>query len=231
MIYFEKNTYQYEIAFRFDCISAQLVTAIAVDGVVSSKHFAMVFKDGATNQTVMSIGDGTEASPIFQMRMASDRIILWGGWFVTLKRWQDWCNAYVPILADLLRGIPLEFVAGLSAQYNYAVPIECLRPGRTIPELEPVRAFYQRFTPIELLSRGNVAMVFSDEAGREALGWNVGGSTMPGHENIGFNHRWLTLEKQLDLKGNVRAHMTRAEELLRNFDEGFLSLVTKTVER
>jgi hypothetical protein len=227
MFDFGKNTYQYEVGFKFDCISTQMVTDITLNTVPVGKHFGSVSKDPATNHTVLSTGEGSEASPLFQLRLGSDKIILWGGWHVPLPIFQDWCGKLLVELAQYLRGIPVSFIGTLTTQYNFAVPSDRMIPAVNIPEVEPIRKFYLRFIPQELLKRGNMAMVFGDELGRELLSWTVGAGTVPGHESITFSYRWNTMENQFSCKENFAIHLAKSNERLDKFCNGFLSLFVR----
>ncbi len=226
MVNFGKNTYQYEIVYKFDCLSIEFVNELARHFVGPKKRFSMISKDAGNNHTIMSTGAGTEVSPLFQLRIGADRLIFWGGWFVSLDQWHQHVNQFLPEISQFVRNIPVEFIGNLTSQCNFAVPSSRLRRATTVPELEPVVNFYQKFVPKELLKRGNLVMAFADEQGREVLSWGVGGGVpVAGHENIGFTFRWNTFEDQLDLKSALLSHFSRYERFLEDFQRGFLSLI------
>ena len=227
MIDFDRNTYQYEIAFKFDCISPDLVAEIVRQVVFLKKMFSFVTKDAQSNQTVLSVGQGTDESPAFQLRIGPDKVLAWAGWFVSLQKWQDWRNGILSELAKYLGKLPLESIAWVSTQNVVAIPNNRLRPGDTIPELAPIRSFYKRFVPPELLNRSNASLAFADDNLRELLTLVVGGTNVPLHENITFGLRWNAVDDKADLGHNLLAHAARSDKLLDNLDEGLISLFLK----
>src|ERR1700693_1776041 len=90
IIDFGKNTYQYEIDLKFDFISPEAVRRIVEDLYVSKRQFTAVSKDASTNQTALTKGEGTPDSPVFQLRIAPDKILIWAGWYVPYEKWQQW---------------------------------------------------------------------------------------------------------------------------------------------
>ena len=228
IIDFGRNTYQHEIGFKFDCISPELVRDVVREMLVSKKQFSTVAKEGSTNQTYLTRGEGTESSPLFQVRIGSDKIVLWAGWYVPFEKWQEWRNAILLQLTRYVEPVPIEVVGALTSQYVFLVPSENLKQGDSIPELQPIREFYKRFIPRELIKRGNVYLVFGDEQGKETLTWWTGGSTAPGEENITFIFRSNVVDAARRLEENLLAHTARSDGLLKGFHAGLLSLLVKT---
>jgi hypothetical protein len=195
--------------------------------VFLKKMFSFVTKDAQSNQTVLSVGQGTVESPALQLRIGPDKVLLWAGWFVSLQKWQDWRNGLLSELAKHLSKLPLESIASVSTQSIVAIPNDRLRPGNTIPELAPIRSFYKRFVPQELLDRSTVSLAFADDNLRELLTLVVGATNVPLHENVTFGLRWNAVDTKSDLGHNLLAHAARSDKLLSNVDDGFISLFLK----
>ena len=229
IIDFGKNTYQYEIDFRFDCISTATVRRIVDNLLISKKRFSVVAKEESTNQTVLTEGQGTPQSPVFQVKIGLDKILLWTGWNVPYEKWQQWRSSVFADLQVLTQEIQTEMVLACASQYAFIVPADKLKHGNQIPELAPVRAFYARAVPEELLERYNAFLAFGDTSGKEALSFYVGpGPQTPDEGNITFNFRWNTFDKNIKLEQNLLAHAARSDRLLELFHAGLLSLLIKS---
>lgn len=227
IIDFGKNTYQYEIDFRFDFISPEVVRRIVEDLHLSKGRFTAVSKDPSTNQTALTQGDGTPESPVYQLRIAPDKILIWAGWHVTYEKWQQWRTSLFTDLQRLINDVTTELVLGCTSQSIVIVPAEKLIRGDQIPEITPVRDFYARFVPEELLQRYNAHLAFGDEEGKENLVFFVGAGQTPEEGNITFNVRWNSFDRKLSLDDNLRAHAARSDTLFDLFNSRLLSLLIK----
>jgi len=228
IIDFGKNTYQYEIDFKFDCISPEIVRKIVENLHIVKKQFSAVAKDAATNQTALTQGQGTGESPFYQLRVGSDKILMWVGWYVSYEKWLQWRSSILSELLMSLEAIPIELVTAFSSQYAFIVPVEKLNRSDQIPELAPVRAFYGRFVPEELLKRTNAYLTFGDEGGKEILSLLLGGGANPNEGNITFNVRWNAFDSKAGLEQNIRAYTARADKLMESCNSGLLSLLVKS---
>lgn len=225
---FGKNTYQYEISFKFDCFSPERIGNLVKDLLVTKKSFSTVGKEQGTGLTVLTLGDGTESAPFFQLKVGADKVVLWAGWYATYEQWRRWRDSLLSETTALLEGIPIEMVRLLSSQQVFVIPIEKSKPYDQISELEPVWALFGRFIPRELLKRMGASLVFGDEEGNETLGWWPVGTGVAGETSIAFALNWNVLNSKAGLKENELAHVARFDRLLEAFHENYLSLLVKT---
>jgi len=225
IIDFGKNTYQCEIDFKFDCISAETVRRIVENLHISKKHFSAISKDASTNQTMLTQGEGTPQSPYFGVRIGLDKILIWAGWHVAYEKWQQWRTSVLTDPQMLIQEIPIQMVLACTNQCVSIVPANTIKRGAEIPELGPVRAFYARSVPEELLERYNAFLSFGDKSGKEVLSFFVGPGQTLDEGNITFNFRWNTFDYNTTAEQNVIAHSARADKLLERFNSGLLSLL------
>lgn len=225
---FGKNTYQYSINFKFDCLSHELLRGLVQDFLFKRKYFSNVSKDQSANQTVLTKGEGTHESPLFQLKIGADTIILWAGWHVSYEEWQQWRTLLLSDIGAILQTIPIELVGALAAQFVLIVPTDKLKRTDEINELKPILAFNRRFIPEELLGRGKAYAAFGDKEGRQMVEWWVGGSAIPGEENVSFMVSQNALDLKSNLRQNMQTHVTASEKLVERFHSGFLSLLIKS---
>ena len=224
---FGKNTYQYEIDFKFDCISTECVKQIVENLHISKKLFSAVSKEAGTNYTQLTEGQGTPQSPVFQVKIGLDRIVIWAGWHVSYEKWQQKRASIIDALQILIEQIPVEMVLTCVSQSAFVIPAANLIRGDQIRELAPVLAFYARGVPQELLENYNALLAFGDKSGKEALSFLIGPSEFPQESKITFDFRWNAFDSGINLEQNVIAHAARADGLLDRFSSGLLSLLVK----
>lgn len=225
IIDFGKNTYQYEIDFKFDCISPATIRRIVEALYISKNRFSAVSKDATTNQTVLTQGQGTPEFPVFELRIRGDKILLWTGWYVSYEKWQQWRSS---IFEELQLLVSSEMILACKSQYVFLIPGDKLKRGDEIPELAPVRAIYARGVPEELLQRYNTNLAFGDETGKEVLSFFIGSGQTPGEGNVTFNFWWNAFDKKINLVETIRSHAARSDRLVERFSSGLVSLLVKS---
>jgi len=225
---FGSNNYQYQISFKFDCLSPDLIRGWVEDFLVGKRRFGNATKEVATNLTALTGGDGTANAPFFQMKAGPDRIILWVGWHYPYEQWQAWRTLLLSEVSVRLQTMPRELILNLSSQYSIGIPADKLKPNDQIPELEPALAFFRQFIPKELFKRVNPWLAFGDETGTETLGWYVTPMTSPDVQVITFYLTRNVLDKSGGLENNLLAHATRSDRLCEGFSGGYLSLLIKS---
>jgi hypothetical protein len=228
VIDFGKNNYQCEIDFKFDCISPETVKQIVENLHISKRRFSAVSKDAAANQTILTQGTGNSDSPFFQVKIGPDKIIVWTGWHTPYEKWQQWRTSVFADLQMLTQGIPTKLVLACISRVIFTVPADKVNHVDQIPELGPVRSFYARFVPEELLQRYSAQLAFGDQNGSEILSFFLGSSPNPAESNITFNLQWNILDEKLTLEQNVLAHTARSDKLLELFNSRLVSLLVKS---
>jgi hypothetical protein len=224
---FQKNTYQFEINFRLDCLSTNTILGV-VEHLIKRKVFSSVLKGEAGSQAVLRVGEGVEKSPYFQLTVGRGVILLSAGWYVSYERWQKWRNDMLTEVTAFLKDIPTEMVGVLTSQAALTVPNERVKDIDEIPELEPVLALYRRFVPRELLKRASAYVALGDENQERTIEWWAGGSTTPGEESVTFRVHRNVIDPKVSLGQNAISHATSSDELLEKFHTGFLALIIKT---
>ena len=225
---FGSNNYQYQIGFKFDCLSPDLIRSWVEVFLVGNMLFGNATKVAGTNLTALTGGDGTANAPFCQMKAGADRIILWVGWHYPYEKWQAWRASLLSEVSVRLQTMPRELILNLSSQYSIGIPADKLKPNDQIPELEPVLAFFRRFIPKELFKRVNPWLAFGDEAGTETLGWYVTPVTSPDVQVINFYVTRNVLDRSVGLENNLLAHASRSDRLCEDFSAGYLSLLIKS---
>jgi hypothetical protein len=225
IIDFGKNTYQYEIDFRFDYITPSIIRRIVDDLYISKNRFSAVSKDASTNHTVLTQGQGSQESPVYELRIRGDKILLWTGWYVPYEKWQQWRSS---IFEELQLSMSSEMVLACKSQCVFLIPADKLKRGDEIPEFAPARQIYARGVPEELLQRYNVNLAFGDDTGKEVLSFFIGSGQTPGEGSVTFNFWWNSFDKKAKLEEIMRAHASRSDGLLERFSSGLLSLLVKS---
>ena len=222
---FNKNTFQYEITFKFDCVSVDILRSAIDDLVLKRRLYASVSKDAATNQTILSKGNGTKDDPFLQLKFARDRIDLWAGFHVPYEAWQQWRQSMLTEVARFLTPIRLEFVSSLTEQIVLVVPQEKLKAEKEIPELQPILAFSRRFVPEHLLKRGAGYSGFTDEAGSKSIEWWYTGNLATREDAITFRARWNAFSEADTVERALVAHSADADRLFQKFHSEFVLLL------
>ena len=231
IIDFGKNAYQFNIFLKFPWISGENVTEIIQQLVGERKIFRSVLKTDVQSPLTFSVGEGTEAAPLLQLKVASDSLSIFSGWFVSYDDWMRKRDLLLPTLAQILRGIPSELVLSLFTQCSSPVPTERLRQQSEIPELKYALELFQRFLPAEARARGNAYLAFSDAENKRSVEWWLGGwgatVPIPGYENVLFSTRLNMIEVGTDLKKSLEAHAAWSDAVLEKFHANYLSLIVK----
>ncbi len=180
---------------------------------------------------MLTQGDGTQQSPYFGVKIGSDKILIWAGWYVAYDKWQQWRTSVLTDPQMLLQEIPIHMILACTTQCVSIVPANRIRRGDEIPEFAPVRTFYARAVPEELLERYNAFLSFSDKNGKEVLSLFVGPGQTPEEGNITFNLRSNSFDYSKTAQQNVLAHSARADRLFDSFNSGILSLLIKQEDK
>lgn len=227
IIDFGKNTYQYGIQFKFDCIQLDITTHLVEDFLIKKRHFSNVSKDANTNQTILARGDGTQKEPFYNLRVGKDVVILWAGWHVPYDKWIHWRNSISSEVTELFQKIPIEFIATLSSQSSFVIPENNFKRWEEVPALNGLFAFYKRFLPEDILKRANSLTTFGNENWNRTVElWSSGGPN-PGENNTTYTIRQSLLDNKMNLQHNLESHMKVSDKLLEDFHSAFLSLVIK----
>ena len=224
---FGRNTHQLQINFRFDYLSLGQTQELVRYALIEKRQFKSVGKDDNTNETVLTVGDGTPDDPLFQLRLLPNRIVLWVGWGVSYERWQAWRSTWIENLASELKGLPVDFIANVMGQHLISIPVDRLKTAREIDELKAVLEFYGRFVPEAFLSRAAAQVVFGDEAGRDQIAWSTGISDPPDHESVTFAVQRNAFESDKGVAESLKGFAGMCDELMDPFHENFLSLIIK----
>jgi hypothetical protein len=228
---FGRNAYQFNVFLKFPSISGERATETLQALVGERKVFRFVLKGETATPLVLSVGEGTESAPLFQLKIGTDTLSLFAGWFVSYDNWARWRDSLIPVLAQLLRGIPNELVLGLFSQCSSPVPSDRVKRIPEIPELKPVLDFFQHIIPEEYRQRGNSYVSFSDTDNRQTVEWWLGGwgaaTAVPGYENVLFSTRLNVLESATDLRKALETHAAWSDALLEKFHTRYLSFFVK----
>lgn len=133
-------------------------------------------------------------------------------------QWQQWRALAFADLQMLTQDIPTKMVQAFISQCVFIVPTDKVNRVDQIPELGPVRSFYARFVPEELLQRYNAQLAFGNENGSEVFSFFLVGSQTPNETNITFNLHWNVPDEKLTVEQNVLAHTARSDKLLELFN-------------
>jgi hypothetical protein len=224
---FEKNTNQCGLVFKFDLLGADTIRNLVEHFLQKQKLFTSVGKVEGTPHVVLTKGDGTKQSPYFQLRIASNEVALWTGWYVSHREWREWRDAILSEIGPLFKNISSEFVLTVSSQSLIAVPLGRFKNPAEVSELEALRAFFGRFVPPEFIGRGNGYFTLVNDEGREAIDLWTGGGSPQGEENISFTVRLNAPNAKMGSGETFLTHCRRADELIERFHSGFLSLILK----
>jgi hypothetical protein len=228
---FGRNAYQFSVFLKFPYISGERITEALQQLVAERKVFRFVVKGEAAAPLTLSVGEGSEAAPLFQLKVGTDTVSLFAGWFVRYDDWMKWRDSLIPSLENLLRGVPGELVLSLFSQCSSPIPTERVKRRAEILELKPFEEFFQRFIPAEFREKGNAFITLSDAANRQAVEFFLGGwgtsTPIPGYENVFFNTRLNLLESGADLKKALQSHVFWSDTLLEKFHSQYLSLFVK----
>jgi len=231
IIDFDRNAYQLGIFLKFPYISGDKVAETVQQLVGERKIFRSVLKGEGQAPLTLSVGEGTQAAPLFQMKIGPDTLSLFGGWFVVHDDWVKWRNSLVPMLAQILQRIPNDLVLGFFNQCSSPIPTDRVKRLAEIPEMKLFEDFFQRIVPAENRERGNSYVSFSDAESKRFVEWYFGGwagfAPIPGYENVVFNTRLNILERDTDLRKALETHVIWADSLLEKFHSNYLSLLIK----
>ncbi len=229
---FGRNAYQFSLFFKFPCVSDQRVKEILLRLAGESKAFQSVSKGEPPNLLTLSAGEGNESAPLFQLKVGTDSLTLFAGWFVSYEKWMKWRDSLVPVLAHVLVGIPNELVLSVFTQCSSPIPADRAKRPAEIPELKYSLELFQRFLPSENRERGNSYAAFSDAQGKRTVEWWLGGFVgvvpIPGYENVLLNTRLNILGGSADLRSVLESHVLWSDNVLEKFHSNFLSLFIKT---
>ena len=228
VIDFDRNTYQYQIDLRFDCISTELVNDLVTRLLFQEKKFSSVSKEQGTGNTTLLSGLGTKASPLLQTKMSSDKINLWAGWYVSYEDWQRWRGEMLDIACGSLKNLPEGFFLSAIANAAFVVPFDRLKETEEIEELKDLIRFYRLFVPAELMKRASGYTAFADEGGKRILEVAVTpGVPTPEVESFSLTCRLTTLDPELNLRRNLLEHAGYLDDVINDFQSRFLSRIIK----
>ena len=230
IIDFGKNAFHFGLYLKFPSLSGEIANRLIRDLVTAKGIFKSVLKGGEPPALLtISTGDGSETSPLQQLRLAGDFISLWAGWHLSFDNWKTWRDSLAPMVVDSLKDVPSELVASIFSQVSTPVPADRVKPLSSIDELRPIHEIYERFLPSENRQRGSSLASFEDAQGKKTVEWWMGGwdpgSAIPGYTNITLGARLNILEPGKSLNDAIREHTAWSDDVVAKFHSHFLSLL------
>jgi|SRR5579859_7697568 len=221
---FAKNSYQYSVSFKFDCLDSMSIKNLTQDLLVDKKRFEIVSKD-SQDKAALSRGQGTEIAPLFQLRLREDNFALGVGWFVGYQKWREWRDLLIMDSLPVLNAIPVSFVSQLSGQSSVGIPREKVKDPAKLEWMAPLRKLLGAMVPEEMTVRGSLFSTLSDATAANFVDiWSAPPGQGAGEEAISFTYRRTALDEKLSLEQIIREHCRRSDELLERFHSNFLAL-------
>jgi hypothetical protein len=222
---FAKNSYQYSVSFKFDCLDLMSIKNLTQHLLVDKKRFSVVSKD-SQDKAALSGGEGTEKAPLFQLRLREDSFVLGVGWFVGYQKWREWRDLLIMDSLPVLNAIPVSFVSQLSGQSSIAIPPEKIKDPTKLEWMAPMRKLLGAMVPEEMTVRGNLFTTLSDATAANVVDiWSAPLGQGAGEEAISFAYRRTALDEKLSLEQVIHEHCHRSDELLERFHNNFLALI------
>ena len=209
---FGENSYQSDLAFRFDCLSTRAITDFVLMLTTKNDIFTSVARTDAQGQVELSRGNGTASNPYFQLRLSAGGLVLWGGWHLPFEEWQKWRKLFLDDVAELLEGLPPAMVERVSNYYNVRVTSQQIKG---VSELPAVRDLGARFLPEELLHRAGIASTMGDSNGNEEISWVI--PALPPEATVAFVANRKNLDSTVPLIRALHDHATRSDDLAVKF--------------
>jgi hypothetical protein len=227
IFYFGKNTQQCGLTFKFACLGPETITKLVQHFLLKHRTFETALKGETEDQVILSKGSGSTEDPYYQLRMSASEILLWAGWNVSYEAWQSWRDRVLSELFLLLENVPTEYFLAVTSQLASVVPPEKFRDIEKVPELEPLRSFFIRFIPKDLLGKGSAYASFGDSEGKQTVTWWSGAQGPQADETVSLTVRLNFLDSKSSLQDTVTAHANNADKLIEAFHSNFLSLILK----
>jgi hypothetical protein len=225
---FGRNTYQYSIAFKFNCLDSYSIKNLVQHLLVEKKRFSTVSK-GDQDSAILSQGAGNEQDPFFQLTLREDNYILAAGWYADYENWRKWRDQLLADSAPFLKTISLDFVAQISGQSSLAIPQDKFKDPANREQFAAVKKLLQMIVPEEMLRRGNFFSSFGDEKGRDAVDlWTTPVGAGVAQENISFSARRMLFDEKMTLDQAVAEHARFSDHLLERFHSDFLTLILRS---
>lgn len=219
---FGKNTFQCEIALRFDCLSPDFFVIVARSFASKINERWYVGKEPQIGLT-LTTGIGTSESPFYQIKFNADRVLLWAGWNVSYDAWQQWRLRAIDDLTMLSNNFPSAFVLQLTTQAGIVVPFEKLKTSLDDnPHLKPVADFYRGFIPDEYLKWSAGHTIFAAEGGGRTIETQVVGNQTTQENTYNFLHRWIALDPNRTISQNLIEHLSSFDNLLSKYHSAII---------